>query len=106
MATVDKWRTCLNESTFCKKLRENNARESNGKVHSESKGLVAVNDSDAFIWDEQASHLIFYNLKNILTDTVDRKERHQVKVKVGDVIVLINVFKGVRHLNKFVLYFI
>ncbi|XP_053375397.1 nucleoporin 88-like [Mercenaria mercenaria] len=77
MAAVDKWRTSLNETSFCKRIRENNARESRQNTQLESKGLTAVNDNDLFIWDNSSTHLINYNLQN-LTEISDRKSRFQV----------------------------
>jgi len=68
MAGVDNWRTCLNSQPFCKLLRENNAKDSKQKVSSDSKGLVAVQDSDLFVWDSYASHLIYFNLKHLHLD--------------------------------------
>jgi hypothetical protein len=80
MAEVNKWRTSLNESSFSKKIRENNARESQKNCQLESKGLIAVNDNDLFIWDNASCHLINYNLQN-LNEISERKSRFQVKRK-------------------------
>ncbi|XP_060594751.1 nucleoporin 88-like [Ruditapes philippinarum] len=77
MAEVNKWRTSLNESSFSKKIRENNARESQKNCQLESKGLIAVNDNDLFIWDNASCHLINYNLQN-LNEFSERKSRFQV----------------------------
>lgn len=85
MAAVDKWRKLLNESRFCKIIRENNSNESKRNTQLECKGLTAINDHDLFLWDNSASHLTFYNLQN-LTEVSDRKTRFQVcKTKVGNV---------------------
>lgn len=81
MADVDKWRTSLNESSFCKRIRENNARESRQSSQIESKGLTAVNDNDLFIWDNASSHLINYNLLNLTEISAEKKSRFQVKRK-------------------------
>ena len=69
--------TLLNERGFCKKLRENNAKESKKKVSPYSKGLIAISENDLFVWDNSSSHLIYYNLKNLGTE--NREERVQVK---------------------------
>ena len=71
------WRTVLNERGFCKKIKENNAKESRKKAISYSKGIFAISENDLFVWDTSVSHLIFYNLNNL--ETSDRKERVQVK---------------------------
>ena len=79
MAAVDKWRKVLNEGSFCKTLRENNAAESNRKLLNDAKSLLLVLDNDLFIWDNKSSHLIFYNLNNLTLET--NSARHQVKRK-------------------------
>ncbi|OWF40258.1 Nuclear pore complex protein Nup88 [Mizuhopecten yessoensis] len=79
MAGVDNWRTCLNDQPFCKQLRENNAKDSRQKRCSTSKGLTAVQGGDLYVWDSFASHLVFYNLKNLLPECADR-ERNQAQI--------------------------
>lgn len=76
MADVDKWRTSLNEKSFCKEIREKNANESKQSSHSETRGLTAVNDNDLFIWDNASSRLISYNLLNLAE--LLRKNSYQV----------------------------
>ncbi|XP_052220932.1 nucleoporin 88-like isoform X2 [Dreissena polymorpha] len=77
MASVDKWRTCLNEKSFCKFIRENNANESNRKAKTEAKCLIAVNDYDLFIWDNASCHLIYFKLQNI-DDCAEKRNRNQI----------------------------
>ncbi|KAJ8312006.1 hypothetical protein KUTeg_009379 [Tegillarca granosa] len=77
MASVDNWRTCLNDQTFCKHLRENNAKDSRQKISSESKSLAAVQDSDLYVWDSYLSQLIYFNLKHLLPDSHERQSQYQ-----------------------------
>ena len=72
------WRTSLNDRGFCKKLRENNVKESRQKAAAYSKGIFAISENDLFVWDSYSSHLVFYNLKNLDTEIPDRQERVQV----------------------------
>ncbi|WAR02636.1 NUP88-like protein [Mya arenaria] len=77
MASVDKWRTCLNEKSFCKKIREHNGKESIRKSKAEAKSLIAVNDNDLFIWDNASCHFYYFNLNN-LTGENENKNRFQI----------------------------
>lgn len=81
MAAVETWRTLLNERTFCKKVRENNAKESIRKAKSESKGIIAVSDNDLFVWDNTASYFNYYNLHNLQEQSPEKQNRAQVKKK-------------------------
>ena len=78
MAAVDIWRTCLNEHPFCKHLRENNAKDSNAKLQHDSKGLVAIQDGNLYVWDSYSAHLVHFNLKNLLPEAQERYRRFQV----------------------------
>ncbi|KAL5016642.1 hypothetical protein ScPMuIL_006231 [Solemya velum] len=68
MATVDVWRTRLNDLTFCKKIRENNAKDSKHKLQTDAKRLLVVFDSKLFVWDCSQTHLIYFNLRNVLSE--------------------------------------
>jgi len=80
MATADTWRTLLNERNFCKKVRENNAKESTRKTNSESKSVIAGNDNDLFVWDNAASHFQYYNLQNLNEQSGEKLNRAQVVI--------------------------
>jgi hypothetical protein len=78
MATVDNWRTCLNDLKIFKQLRENNGTDSKQKKGTSSKSLLKILDTDLFVWDGYAVQLLNYNLKNA---TTEKKSRFQVKNK-------------------------
>lgn len=78
MAAVEIWRTLLNERAFCKKVRENNAKESVKKTKTESKGIIAASDNDLFVWDNAASHFKYYNLQNLREHSPEKRNRSQV----------------------------
>ncbi|KAL3856806.1 hypothetical protein ACJMK2_011523 [Sinanodonta woodiana] len=75
MAVVNNWHAFLNECSFCKKLRENNAKDSRKKLQGEAKGIITIQDNELYVWDSLCSHLLHYNLKNILQVP---EERHQI----------------------------
>lgn len=76
MATVDVWRTRLNDLTFCKKLRENNAKDSKHKTHNDDRRLLTVFDSKLFVWDCSQTHLIYFNLLNVLGEKSSSISNH------------------------------
>lgn len=79
MAAVDNWRTCLNDQSFCKQLRENNAKDSGQKHSSTSKCLTALQGGDLYVWDSYSAHIVYYNLKHLLPDCVE-SDRNQAQV--------------------------
>lgn len=85
MAAVDKWRTLLNERNFCKKIRENNAKESVRKSRTEARGIIATNDNDLFVWDNVSSHFQYYNLQNLTEQSPEKQNRAQVKNLKGTI---------------------
>lgn len=78
MAEADKWRTLLNERQFSKKIRENNAKESIRKTRTESRGVIAANENDLFVWDNVSCHFQYYNLQNLNDQSPEKLNRSQV----------------------------
>ncbi|XP_061162673.1 nucleoporin 88-like [Saccostrea echinata] len=77
MASVDNWRTRLNDLKIFKQLRENNSTDSKQKKKSYSKSLLKILDSDLYVWDGYASQLLNYDVKNLHTDSSEKKSRFQ-----------------------------
>ncbi|XP_071178496.1 nucleoporin 88-like isoform X2 [Mytilus edulis] len=77
MAGVDSWRTCLNNQKFVKNLAENNSKDSKQKLRNLAKSLFVVYDSDLYVWDSYACHIVYFNLKQLLLEDKEKQERFQ-----------------------------
>lgn len=79
MAGVDKWRSCLNDQKFVKNIAENNVKDSRQKLKNIAKNLFVVDNSDLYVWDSYASHIVYFNLKQLLLGDLERRQRFQVE---------------------------
>ncbi|KAK3082723.1 hypothetical protein FSP39_003496 [Pinctada imbricata] len=70
MAAID-WRK-LNRNEIFKQLRENNAKDSNKKLKSESKGIVTIQNNDLFVWDSYELKVIRFNLRDLENGNEER----------------------------------
>ncbi|XP_070572086.1 nucleoporin 88-like [Ptychodera flava] len=73
MATSS-WRSALNSHPIFDVLR---GEEGAGDIETNSQELLAVNDSDLFIWDQFKVNLLTTNLKNLLEPDSDKSRSHQ-----------------------------
>lgn len=59
------WHELLNKHKLCKRLKENNAKDSAKKQHSEAKNFLTLHGSDIFVWDSVDAAILHCNLRSL-----------------------------------------
>lgn len=73
-APVSSWRELLNRHKLCKKLKENNAKDSRQKQHNEAKNFLTLHGSDLFIWDSVDTAILHCNLRSLARNAAQSSE--------------------------------
>ncbi|XP_064613240.1 nucleoporin 88-like [Liolophura sinensis] len=68
MAAASDWSDVLNVHPISAILRESNQKDPKRKTRSDSRGLIAVQGSDLYIWDSHTASCLYTNLRQLTAD--------------------------------------
>lgn len=89
MAAASDWSDALNAHPISVILRESSQKDTKRKTRSDSRGLIAVQGSDLYIWDSHTASCLYTNLRQLTADdsgagdSAEKSKRSQFQVLQG-----------------------